>query len=273
MPEQVRILCVDDENNVLKALKRLFMDEEYEIITANSGLEGLAILEKEPQIQVVISDYRMPEMNGVEFLRQVFERRPETVRIVLSGFADTASVVGAINEGHIYKFIPKPWNDDELKITIAKAVDVYFLWKNNERLTREVKDANEELLLLNERLSKLVTKRTEEIIFQDKVIDHTRQFLDTLPIGVLGIDTDGTIVQCNRRALELLEDNNKGLLGFSAQAARPPEFFKIIAADSFNPGSFSRMAWNGREFIGKVATLPEGNNGFIGLVFVFDLMA
>ena len=63
------------------------------------------------------------------------------------------------------------------------------------------------------------------------------------------------------------------MLGFSAQAALPPEFFKIIAADSFNPGSFSRMAWNGREFIGKVATLPEGNNGFIGLVFVFDLMA
>ena len=128
MTENVTILCVDDEANVLKSLKRLFLDEDYEILTAESGSEGLVLLEQRQQpVQVVISDYRMPEMDGVAFFKEVHDRWPDTVRIVLSGYADTAAVVAAINEGQVYRFIPKPWNDDELKVTIAKAVDLYFL--------------------------------------------------------------------------------------------------------------------------------------------------
>jgi len=125
MIEDVTILCVDDEANVLKSLRRLFLDENYEILTAESGQEGLALLEQHQPVQVVISDYRMPEMDGVAFFKEVHERWPDTVRIVLSGYADTAAVVAAINEGQVYKFIPKPWNDDELKVAIGKAVDVF----------------------------------------------------------------------------------------------------------------------------------------------------
>src|SRR6266536_904479 len=109
MDEQIRILFVDDEKNVLRSLERTFLDEDYEILTATTGAEGLAVLQNNSPVQVVISDYRMPEMNGVDFLRKVCNQWPETVRIVPSGYADTASIVSAINEGQIYKFIPKPW--------------------------------------------------------------------------------------------------------------------------------------------------------------------
>ncbi|MFA6284152.1 MAG: response regulator, partial [Desulfurivibrionaceae bacterium] len=145
MTENVTILCVDDEANVLKSLKRLFLDEEYEILTAESGKEGLALLEQHEPVQVVISDYRMPEMDGVAFFKEVHERWPDTVRIVLSGYADTAVVVAAINEGQVYKFIPKPWNDDELKVAIAKALERYFLVKANNELNEELRQANDEL--------------------------------------------------------------------------------------------------------------------------------
>jgi len=130
MNGEIKILCVDDEPNVLNALKRLFLDEPYTILTAASGQEGLEIIEKE-NVQIIISDYRMPGMNGVDFLKEARKKWPDTVRIVLSGYADTAAIVSAINEGQIYKFVPKPWNDEELKVTISNAIERYHLFKKN----------------------------------------------------------------------------------------------------------------------------------------------
>ncbi len=205
--EPIRILCVDDEKNVLKALERLFLDDEYEILTASSGNEGLDILQKISPIQVVISDYRMPGMNGVEFLKEVCQSWPDTVRIVLSGYADTAAVVGAINEGQIYKFIPKPWNDDELKVTIANALERYFLHKRNKELTYELKKKNEELQEINRNLEKLVEERTAEIMFKSKAMERAQNILDSLPVAVVGIDPEGIIVQANKRCAELLRLN------------------------------------------------------------------
>ncbi len=155
MDENITILCVDDERNVLKSLIRLFLDCEYTILTATSGKEGLNLLEKE-DAQIIISDYRMPVMNGAEFLKEVFQLYPKTVRIVLSGYADADSILSAINEGHIYKFIPKPWDDNELKVTILNAIERYFLVKKNEELTVELMKKNKELTELNNKLVKLL---------------------------------------------------------------------------------------------------------------------
>ncbi|HEX9023459.1 MAG TPA: response regulator [Geobacteraceae bacterium] len=164
MDERVRILLVDDETNVLRSLQRTFLDDDYEIITAASGVRGLSVLEELSPIQVVISDYRMPEMNGIEFLREVCRRWPETVRIVLSGYADTGVVISAINEGEIYKFIPKPWNEDELKIAIRNALERHSLNKKNIELTEALAAAKDELNRVNselERLSGLIREREE----------------------------------------------------------------------------------------------------------------
>lgn len=226
--QQVKILCVDDEQNVLKALCRLFMDEDYEILTAPSGEKGLEVLSSEPAIQVIISDYRMPGMNGVDFLKQVYDRWPDTMRIVLSGYADTATVVAAVNEGHIYKFMPKPWNDDELKIAIAHTVETYFLQKENQALTEKLGDSNEELKILNENLERLVKERTSELIFQNKVLVRAQHILDHLPCGVMGLDTEGLIVQCNRRAVEILGQEGKNLFGMAGGDILPEELNNFI---------------------------------------------
>jgi two-component system NtrC family sensor kinase len=228
MNEQVKILCVDDEKNVLRALRRLFLDEDYVIFTAGSGEEGLEILRAEGEVPIVMSDYRMPGMNGVDFLRGVCRNWPDTVRIVLSGYADTASVVEAVNDGEIYKFIPKPWNDDELRITIQKAVERYHLKKTNLQLMEELKISNEKLRKVNETLEVVVKKALNAAFqWQDRSIyQHVLRFL---PRGVIGIDHQGDIVHCNETARELLGETETNILGNPWSAVLPEMFHPFMA--------------------------------------------
>ena len=114
------LLLVDDELNVLAALKRLFRREGYRVLTANSAQEGLELLAMQP-VQVIVSDQRMPGMNGVEFLSRVKDLYPRTVRIVLSGYAEIATVTDAINKGAIWRFFTKPWDDDLLREEVRRA--------------------------------------------------------------------------------------------------------------------------------------------------------
>ncbi len=121
MATMPRILFVDDEKNVIKALRRHFLDDPFEVFTATSGGEGLEILEQTP-VEIVVSDFRMPHMNGAEFLKLVSERWPETVRIILSGYTDIPSLIASINEGEIFRYISKPWKENELKDAIQDAI-------------------------------------------------------------------------------------------------------------------------------------------------------
>lgn len=127
------ILFVDDEENVLNALRRVFLDENYRILTAPTADAALAMLERE-QVHVVVSDHRMPGMTGAELLKQVKARWPETIRIMLTGYADVQSIMGAVNEGAVYKFITKPWNDDDLRITVSLALQQFALIRENQKL-------------------------------------------------------------------------------------------------------------------------------------------
>ncbi|MDD2542535.1 MAG: response regulator [Desulfuromonadaceae bacterium] len=195
----VRILCVDDERNVLRSLERIFHDDDYEIVTAGSGDEGLEIMAASSDcFQVVVSDYRMPIMNGVEFLKEVYERWPDTVRIVLSGYADAGAIVAAINEGHIYKFIPKPWNDEELRITIHNCLERYFILKKNRELLDELARANQ---VLEEK----VQQRTEDLELRNRALEFSQTMLGNLPVGVVGVDENGLIVHCNSVAAIILK--------------------------------------------------------------------
>lgn len=226
--ENVKILCVDDEKNVLRALQRLFMDEEYEILTAASGEEGLEICEQQAGIQLIISDYRMPGMDGIDFLKIVNAKWPNTIRIVLSGFADTASVVGAINEGQIYKFIPKPWNDDDLKCTVDKALESYFLRQQNEQLHAELLVSNEMLKNINEKLEELVERKTEELIFQNRTLQLSQNILHALPVAVIGLDESGLIVQVNALAAAIFKDAGATIVNMRAEAALPREVYELV---------------------------------------------
>lgn len=219
MDEQIRILLVDDEVNVLRALERTFMDEEYEVLTASSGSEGLSTLQDVSPVQVVVSDYRMPQMNGVDFLREVRRRWPDTVRIVLSGYADTAVVISAINEGEIYKFIAKPWNDDDLRIAIINALERYSLNKKNIELTEALFTKIEELKQANANLERLTGRG--EAAGQDIPAILAENILQTLPVGVIGIDSAGVIIQCNREAGMLFSINVPECIGIRSSQALP----------------------------------------------------
>jgi type II secretory ATPase GspE/PulE/Tfp pilus assembly ATPase PilB-like protein/FixJ family two-component response regulator len=136
-----RILFVDDEEYVLKAMLRIFRRENYKLLTVVSAAEALDMLKAEP-IQVIISDYRMPGMNGADLLRKIKELYPQTIRIMLTGFADVNAIMGAINDGAVYKFITKPWNDDDLRLTVSLALEQYDLIQENKALKtqREVQE-------------------------------------------------------------------------------------------------------------------------------------
>lgn len=161
-PVTGHLLLVDDEVNILSALRRLFRPQGYTIHTAESGAAGLAILEAEP-IDLVISDMRMPHMSGAEFLAQVAERWPVVTRILLTGHADLASTVDAINRGHIYGYFSKPWEDNEIRLAVQHAIEQKRLREERDDLLQLTHRQNEELRELNAGLEKKVQARTEEL--------------------------------------------------------------------------------------------------------------
>jgi response regulator RpfG family c-di-GMP phosphodiesterase len=156
------LLLVDDEANILSSLRRLLRPVGYAIHTAEGGAAGLAILEREA-VDLVISDMRMPEMSGAQFLEQVRKRWPETMRILLTGYADVSSTIDAINRGEIFRYVSKPWDDDQLKLTIRDALETSRLRNENARLLALTRAQNEELAQLNAGLEQKVTERTAEI--------------------------------------------------------------------------------------------------------------
>jgi len=158
----ITILCVDDEKNILSSLRRLLRPEGYEIQLANSGAEGLDILSKMP-IDLVISDMRMPEMNGAQFLEKVYELYPDTVRILLTGYSEISSTIDAINKGSIYKYISKPWEEHDLKLTLRNALAARSVEKERDGLLLITKKQNDELKAFNSNLEGLVKQRTSEV--------------------------------------------------------------------------------------------------------------
>jgi len=243
-----KIMFVDDEPNVLRSLRRLFMDEGgYELFFANSGSEGLQLLEDEPDVCVVVSDYRMPEMNGVEFLSQVHARKPDTIRIVLSGYADTASVVEAINIGHIYRFIPKPWNDDELLVSIANAVDTYDLSCNNKQLSEALEQRNDQLEQVNANLEETILERTEALELRSEVLQMAQDILDSMPVAVIGVDLEDQIVQANVAATRLLKPRGL-LLGEQTSSVLNDGILAFIEQVKLTDISTDRIVINGATY-------------------------
>jgi response regulator RpfG family c-di-GMP phosphodiesterase len=153
------LLLVDDEVSILSSLRRLFRLAGHYTLCAESGAEGLDILALHP-VDMVISDMRMPEMDGATFLAEVRRRAPDTLRILLTGYSDIASTIAAINEGEIYRYVTKPWNDQELTLLVQEALQRRALERENTRLETLIRSQNEELRILNSALEAKVAERT-----------------------------------------------------------------------------------------------------------------
>ncbi|HHN64376.1 MAG TPA: response regulator [Nitrospirae bacterium] len=155
------ILVVDDEPNILSSIKRLLMDEPYEIAMATTAEDGLEIL-KHRAIKVVVSDECMPGMSGSEFLAIVKTRYPDVIRIILTGHASTEAAIRAVNNGEVYRFLTKPWQDYELILTLRKAIEQYNLQEENRRLLNLLKRQYIELELLRRRYPEITEIERDE---------------------------------------------------------------------------------------------------------------
>lgn len=156
------VLCVDDEPNILAALKRTLRSDGYRVLTAGSGREALEIMLVEP-IDIVLSDMRMPGMDGAELLEEVHARSPGSIRILLTGHTDTSAAVAAINRGRIFRYLTKPWDDAELRATVRQGFEIRHLECERQRLEALTAQQNIELRDLNERLELRVQERTEAL--------------------------------------------------------------------------------------------------------------
>jgi len=145
------ILFVDDEPSILSALRRLFRPQGYRVLMAEGGAAGLALLESET-VDLVVSDMRMPEMDGVQFLEQVRDRFPDIVRILLTGYADITSTIGAINRGEIHRYICKPWDDQEMLLSVSDGLRRQQLERENARLVELTREQNQQLQDINQAL-------------------------------------------------------------------------------------------------------------------------
>ncbi len=176
------ILYVDDEIDNLVVFKSAFR-RYYNIITATSGTEALSVFEKEP-IALVITDQRMPQMTGIELLKSLPEQ-PESIRMVLTGFSDVTAIIEAINSGKVYKYITKPWDKNDLKVTIDNAIEALELRMNNRHLIQELKEANESLeKKVIERTAK-IQQQKEEIESQKIELEKEKDKANSLLLNIL----------------------------------------------------------------------------------------
>jgi len=214
------LLIVDDEANILRALIRTMRSEELCIHTADSAQAGLEILAKHP-CGVILSDQRMPGMSGVEFLSQVRQEYPDTVRLVLSGYTELKTVMEAVNRGAIYKFLAKPWEDELLRYHVQDAFRLYELDRENKRLSEQLKHANDMLRQANTELAKSYESITRQSAVNIQALEIAHEVLEHIPIGVLGVGETSEIALINGYARALFNKPAFPLLGTTLSAILP----------------------------------------------------
>jgi diguanylate cyclase (GGDEF)-like protein/PAS domain S-box-containing protein len=213
------VLLVDDEPHIVAALKRLLRPDGYRILSADSGPEGLAMLASHP-VDIIVADQRMPGMTGVQFLREAKRLHPQTIRIVLSGHTELQSVTDAINEGAVYRFMTKPWDDEQLRGFIDQAFRHKELADENQQLSLKVMTANQELASSNRQLQEVLAQKQRALLLGEHNLDVMRETLMSLALPVLAIDDDGLIAYANAQAEELF-GSEQALLAQKAAARLP----------------------------------------------------
>ncbi|MDR1350202.1 MAG: response regulator [Zoogloeaceae bacterium] len=231
------LLLVDDKADVLAALRRLLRPDGYKILTALGGAAGLDILKKQP-VDVILSEQRMQHMSGVEFLSQARLVQPDCVRMALTGYLEIQSIAKTVNEGAIYKFLTKPWDDEQLRATLREAFVYKELADDNRRLAAELSRANQNLILANQRLQALLEEKQHQLARDEKVLDVLHEVMQILPLPLLGVDDSGMIATTNEAARQAFGDNGEVLLlGQQISALLPPESLRAADADKRERGS------------------------------------
>ena len=204
--QPARILLVDDEPPILASLRRLLAFEPYEVLTTEVGAQALEVLAA-GNIAVVLSDQHMPGMEGVELLRRARDLAPDTSRILFSGHIDIDLLRAAVNGGEVYRFVTKPWDNDEVLAAVRQGVERWQLMRQNRLLREQTEIQNDQLRRFNRSLEDLVTARTSDLDRRTHDLDQrnralvlSQEVLDRLPVAVLGLDPEGIVALANRLA-------------------------------------------------------------------------
>lgn len=171
------LLLVDDEPNITNSLRRVLRRKPYRILTADSGAEALRLMETNP-IDLIVSDAKMPGMDGPALLETVCERWPACIRILLTGYADIDTTIKAINDGRIYRYLSKPWHDDEICQTIEQSLAYQYAERERLRLQRLTQEQNDALQDMNENLERRVHQRTEELAATAQLLERANAELE-----------------------------------------------------------------------------------------------
>lgn len=219
-PAPSTVLLVDDEPSVLSALQRALRPDSYRVLTATSGAEALEILSRET-VSVIVSDQRMPRMAGAEFLEVARKIQPDAGRIILTGYAEPQAIIDAINRGGVYRYVAKPWDDGDLRLTLKRAIDQSRLIVENRVLTAEVQAQNAALAEINHSLEGRVAERTQ-------VIEAQRDQLQTLYAQL-----DQSFTDVIRVFVSLLELRDSHEAGHSRRVAAAAKYIaeKLHLAD------------------------------------------
>ncbi len=260
--EQVKyqVLCVDDEQNILRAIKRALFSLDVDLTLVDSGEKALAVM-KEKTIHVVISDMKMPGMTGAELLEQVAAHYPDTFRVVLTGFADIDATIKAVNQGRIHRYLQKPWDNQELINTIEEGLERIKLKDENARLQKLTKLQNAKLKEVNNSLEQVVQKRTKQIKAALRRIEQRNAALEQVLFNVISInpDIDGkfaievselatklaNLLECSKEEMNVIRYacliGEFGLLGLKPEHYRPA-FNKLSYQQQKNYLSQTKLA-------------------------------
>ncbi|MBI5878722.1 MAG: response regulator [Chloroflexi bacterium] len=219
------VLIVDDEDEILNTLMRLFHNDSWQVLTAPSGAAALAILEQQA-VWVAVVDERMPGLSGTELLRQMRARYPATVRILLTGFGDVRVAVTAINESQIFQYVAKPWDDDGLRALVRTAIEHYQLVQENQRLQQVTQAQNAELRAWNQELEQRVAARTAEIDAKNRQLQDT--FVSIIEMLQAFIELRGADAKGHGRRVSRAARYVATALGLDAPSVRQIEIAAML---------------------------------------------
>ena len=244
-----RVLIVDDEQAILNTLRRLLRNEGYEIFVVRSGNKALQVLETLGSVDLLVTDFRMADMTGIQLLEQVRERWPETQRVMLTGYSEVGTILDAVNRGSVYKYLVKPWNDEELKLNLRRSIEQGSLRTANRRLVDEVEKKNQSLV-------EMVGRLQQDCRDAVRGLNFNQALFEWIDAAVVTVDEDGMVVGANANLLRLLRAD---AIGLAAQDALPEAMHAALQDDPDYPGgSGGRIDLDGRRLQWRARTFTHG---------------
>lgn len=261
------LVFVDDETSILNALERLLGDEDYNIVSFDQAEKALTFCQTHP-VAVVVSDVRMPGMDGIQLMEQLALHQPFIERILLTGYADIDATVAAINKGHVSYFLDKPWDEEQLKRVIKKGTELANIRARNAYLEQRVQEQNEQLKQWNENLEAKVSERTEQLRDTYMMAFQTFSSLIEKRLGDASLNTQDIATLCRllgkARGLSKIDLKNLYLASMFSQAGKISFADELLQRPFYSQSSGERLQFSQHPVLAEASLAfiePMGETG------------